>query len=189
MSEMKKCSCCGKVYPATTEYFTKLKNGKYGLHSNCKECLSLRRRWEDMRQRCHNPNNCNYSRYGARGITVCDEWLGEDGYLIFREWAISNGYERELSIDRINNDGNYEPSNCRWATKRQQNINKRLSPQNKTGYVGIRKHHCGVGWYGSVKIGNVDHYTGYSKDLCEAVRMRNEYITSHGLENLLNEVI
>jgi hypothetical protein len=153
---------------------------------------NLYRRWQDMKQRCFNPHCCNYRHYGARGITVCPEWAGSNCFETFRDWALANGYKRELSLDRINNDGDYEPNNCRWVTKRVQNINKRPTFANTTGYVGIRRH-CTRGgghngYYGSVKIGNKDYYTGYSKDLIEAVKMRNDYIIAHHLENQLNEV-
>lgn len=79
----------------------------------------------NMIQRCTNPKNTNYSRYGARGISVCSEWMSPN--TSFFEWALSNGYSDELSLDRINNDGNYEPSNCRWATRKEQMANTRKS--------------------------------------------------------------
>lgn len=77
--------------------------------------------WVDMRQRCSNPNVSHYSSWGGKGITVCDEW--RDNFSAFRDWAHSNGYSDSLSIDRINNDGNYCPENCRWATPSQQTRN------------------------------------------------------------------
>ena len=75
-----------------------------------------------MKTRCNNPNSSNYARYGARGIKVCDEWSNSAAK--FADWAYANGYSDELSIDRIDNDGDYEPSNCRWVTPHQQNLNK-----------------------------------------------------------------
>ena len=139
-----------------------------------------------MKHRCYCQTSRNYKYYGARGIKVCDEWLGKDGFKNFKEWAIENGYKKDLSIDRINNDGNYEPSNCRWTTRSVQNMSRRH--KNTSGYVGISKHTNGVHWYGRVKVNGKEIYTGMSKDIIEAVKMRNAYIIEHHLENVLNEV-
>lgn len=78
--------------------------------------------YRNMIQRCYNPNAKHYSRYGGRDIIICDEWLND--FDNFKEWAYNNGYFDNLTIDRINNDGNYEPSNCRWVTMQEQQYNK-----------------------------------------------------------------
>ena len=73
--------------------------------------------WKTMRERCNTPSHKSYKYYGAKGITICKEW---DDFNVFREWAMNNGYSDKLTIDRIDVYGNYEPSNCRWATYKQQ---------------------------------------------------------------------
>lgn len=79
--------------------------------------------WIGMKKRCYNPSSNAYERYGGRGIGVCQEWLND--FMSFYNWSMENGYNDNLSIDRIDVNGNYEPSNCRWATIDEQSSNKR----------------------------------------------------------------
>jgi hypothetical protein len=81
--------------------------------------------WNTMKHRCLVPKNINYKHYGARGIKICARWLGERG---FQNFLLDMGRRPSMghSLDRINNDGNYEPGNCRWATRSQQNLNRRI---------------------------------------------------------------
>ena len=83
--------------------------------------------WSNIKARCFNPNATRFERYGARGITICPEW--KDDFQIFYDWAMSHGYADNLTIDRINPDGNYEPNNCRWVTYIKQNKNKVCVPK------------------------------------------------------------
>ena len=78
--------------------------------------------WDGMKARCYNPEKVYYDRYGGRGITMCDEW--RYSFEAFQEWAYANGYQENLTIDRINNDRGYFPDNCRWATDKEQSNNK-----------------------------------------------------------------
>lgn len=91
----------------------------------------LHRIWVKMKQRCHNPNDPDYVKwYGSRGITVCEEWKND--FKAFYDWSMSHGYSDDLTIDRIDNDGNYEPNNCRWVDYKFQANNRR----NNVKYEG-----------------------------------------------------
>lgn len=129
-----KCKCdCGNEIIATT---TDLKTG----HTKSCGCLraekisKMSRKhgkrneriydiWRNMRKRCNNPKCDRYKDYGERGIEVCKEW--NESFINFYKWSTNSGYNDKLTLDRINVDGNYEPSNCRWQTYKQQNNNKR----------------------------------------------------------------
>ena len=84
----------------------------------------LYRSWYHMKDRCSNKNNKDFSYYGGRDISYCNEWKK---FPTFRDWAITNGFEKGLTLDRINADGNYEPNNCRWVTRLIQAQNQRRS--------------------------------------------------------------
>jgi hypothetical protein len=124
IGRIKSCGCLKK------ERISKLKF-KDGLKA---ENLKLYQVWASMRKRCVNEKDTGFSKYGARGISVCNDW--NTSFKSFYIWSINNGYNIGLSIDRINNDGNYEPENCRWTTCSVQAKNTRRSlGENKAQLV------------------------------------------------------
>lgn len=121
------CSCkCGN---STIAYEAKLLSGttkscgcllKEKRHG--KSHTRLYRIWGGMKTRCYNPNSDHFKDYMGRGITICDEW--RNSFEAFHDWAVANGYRDDLTIDRKDPNGNYEPSNCQWITTKEQNRNK-----------------------------------------------------------------
>lgn len=118
--DTKMCPKCGIVKPRSGFY--KDKRSPSGVRTPCADCVKrvrhgtigrLRVTWNDMKRRCTNPKSSNYKNYGGRGITFCGEW---ESFENFKTWALSNGYANDLTIDRIDPDGNYEPSNCQWVS-------------------------------------------------------------------------
>lgn len=88
--------------------------------------------WIDMRRRCYNKNRKSYKYYYKKNICICEQWKND--FAEFQDWSLKNGYKDNLTIDRINNDGNYEPGNCRWVTTFEQNNN--MSTNHKIFYKG-----------------------------------------------------
>jgi len=127
--------------------------------------------WLNMRQRCSNPNSQDYKDYGGRGIRVCDEW--NNSFESFYEWATTNGYEKGLSIDRIDVNGNYEPENCRFANAIEQGTNKRnnvyLDYEGETVAMSEASRRCGIseGTLGFRLRKGWNEYDATHKELCK----------------------
>jgi hypothetical protein len=111
----KKSASCGCTTDPTRLGRRSLRHGGTGSR--------LYQSWKNMRGRCTNPQRRGYENYGARGITICDEW---DDFQAFQDWALSNGYRHDLTLERVDVNGNYEPANCTWANSAVQSANRRF---------------------------------------------------------------
>jgi len=143
--------------------------------------------WRDIKSRVLNLKSKKYNDYGGRGITICDEW--KDDFMSFYTWAMSNGYSDELSIDRIDNDGNYCPENCRWTTRVIQTRNQRIRKTNTSGYKGVTFHKRDKKFTAYITVNTKQIALGYFQTAVEGAIAYNNYIIENNLEGfILNEI-
>lgn len=127
----------------------------------------LYRIWSGMKTRCLNSNDYHYKWYGARGIGICEEWLE---FKPFCDWALANGYQDNLTIDRIDNDGNYNPMNCRWVTQTEQCQNHRPR-SGKSGIPYIQN--VSGGYRVQIRRGGVFQANKWFRSLSDAISYRD----------------
>lgn len=141
--------------------------------------------WCNMKSRCYNLNSHKYPIYGRRGIKICQTW--KDNYILFKRWALENGYNDKLSIDRIDNNGDYCPENCRWATPHQQCTNQNIRKDNKTGFVGVSYHR--KKYVAGIKINNKQIWLGHFNSAEEACIARDRFIIDNDLTEYKTQII
>ena len=190
------CSDCKRHFEARTG------NVKARNQERCSSCASKLRAtkqglkytrlnsiWRSMKNRTLSPNYKQYNDYGGRGITICDEWKND--FMSFYNWARENGYgeNKGLSIDRIDNNGNYCPENCRWTTSIIQNRNQRIRKNNTSGYRGVHYHKNNNKYSAQIGIKPKRIHLGSFKTAVEGAIAYNNYIIENNLEGfILNEI-
>ena len=184
-----KCGYCGKEFEVITRSI------KAGTTKSCGCILNknkithgltqhrLYHIWNKMVDRCCNINNKNYKDYGDRGITVCAEW--RESPLKFIEDMFPS-FEEGLTLDRVDNDKGYSKENCRWATKTEQRINRRIFKNNTSGFVGVYYHSRDLVFIAYLNINKNTKYLGEYPTAVEAAIARNNYIIENGLPHKLN---
>ena len=142
----------------------------------------LYRTWYGIKRRCRSEKHFAFKNYGGRGIKMCDLW--HDDFYQFETWALANGYQKGLQIDRINNDGNYEPSNCRYV-ERKVNAANRRSLTNTSGFIGVHKNK-NSGYITQISLDNKNVHLGSFKTKIEAAIFRDVYIIKNNLPHTRN---
>lgn len=186
---MFKCECGNiirmPIAAAKKSRMCKKCNTKMASKTHGDSGTKLHNTWKNMKLRCTNKSHPYYHNYGGRGITVCEEWTAS--YEIFKEWAVNNGYDESLTIDRIDNEVGYTPDNCRWVTMEVQSRNRRvLCATNTSGFKGVTKTSGANTWNASISVSNNKIHIGTYTTKEEAAKAYDEYITTNGLEHTTN---
>lgn len=188
---------CGKNFKAQTTHINSghtISCGCYNIKKiqqlNIARCTThgytkhrLYQTWNGMIQRCYNLNNKAYKNYGGRGIVVCERWLNVRNFI----QDMNDSFQKGLTLDRQNNDGNYEQSNCRWTTKIVQARNTRIIQRNNTsGYKGVSFHKRDNKFQVGIYIESKKIHLGYYDTALEAANAYNYYIDKNKLEHTKN---
>jgi hypothetical protein len=144
--------------------------------------------WTNMKSRCTDINAKYYPEYGGRGITVCEQWA--TSFETFELWANNSGYIQGLTLDRANNDSNYQPDNCRWVNRTAQQRNRRGQKDSSSQYVGVSFIQRNQKWMAGIKIDGKPKNLGLYQTELQAAIARDTYIVENNLENFtLNNVL
>lgn len=174
--EKKKKNKISKFYKLTKSTHTRGNCNGYGGHP-------LNIVWHGMKYRCYKKNHKQYKNYGGRGIKICDEWL--NSFDVFFKWALSAGWELGLQIDRIDNNSNYEPNNCRFVSREINSRNTRKMKNNKSGYTGISYNATNNSYTSILCADGINVCLGSFDTKEEALQVRNDFIKEYNLAGYL----
>jgi len=181
------------------EFKTRIADVNNGKSTQCKSCRSkkagykhgfanskLYNTWRGMKERTTNVKSSSYQNYGGRGIKLCKEWYSFNG---FKQWVDTTNYVDGLTIERIDVNGNYEPSNCCFITKKAQSYNKKNRISNKSRYTGVTWHSRDNIYEVSITFNYKQNYIGRFHDLKSAVQARNDFIDKNNLPHKKEQYI
>ena len=143
--------------------------------------------YHDIKKRCSSINRKDSHCYNLKGIKMCEEW--NKSFVSFYEWSINNGYKDSLSIDRINSNGDYSPSNCRWSNKaiQAQNVSKRKD--NTSGYKGVSFEKQSNKWVANISVNGIQKKIGRYSTPIEAANAYDNFILSRNLNHTTNKML
>ena len=180
------CQYCGAEFEAMTKHIKSgntrscsCQNGgkTHGLTSS-----QFYITWKNMMSRCTKLKQKSYHNYGARGITVCDDWLDVRNFVAWAESTYIGG----MSLDRIDVNGNYSPDNVRWADASTQALNKRMQKSNTSGFVGVSWYKGSNKWQTQIMVNKIIIHLGYFNSAQEAIEARDIYIIQNNLPHKLS---
>lgn len=191
-----KCSC-GKEFKTQCASIASGNTNSCGCYHRKKSSVAnkthgtsnhrIYRIWSGIISRTTNESNQDYKEYGGRGISMCNEWRND--FMSFYNWAMENGYEDGLTIDRIDVNGNYEPSNCRWANATIQARNTQILKKNNTsGYRGVTRRKDRMIFESRISVNYKRVHMGSFKTALEAAKAYDNYVIENNLEHTINGV-